>query len=231
MKYIAIFLLLANLGYFFWSNSKFAEPVTFASPPVRPLLNNGMTLLDEFQAQRASRLAAEALQTKVCLRVGPFNNSEDAAAFISQAREFELSTELVFEGERLPSQYRVYLPPASSRAIAAIVLDALGEAAESAGLQLETYLITRGNLENAIALGVFESPEQAAEIEGKVKELGYEPKIEEIIRSDRGVVVWLEGPNSLTLEASEWLVLAQESPELLASENLCETIAQGEQFP
>ncbi len=231
MKYIAIFLILANLGYFFWSGSKFAEPVTVANPPARPLLNNGMTLLDEFQAQRESRLAAEAMQNKVCLRVGPFNNSEDAAAFIVKARELQLRTELEFEGDRLPSQFRVFLPPASSRAIAAIILDGLGEAAESAGLQLETYLITRGNLENAIALGVFESPELASEIEVKVAELGYEPKIEEIVRSDGGVVVWLEGANSLTLGGSEWLDLAQESPELIATENLCETIAQGEQFP
>lgn len=231
MKYIVIFLFLANLSYLFWSISPFAEPVVRVSPAPRPLLNNGMMLLEEYQTQREQRLREEAELNKTCLKISPFNNSDEANVLLSRAQELGLSGRLDVVGEQLPSQYRVFLPPASSRAIAAIMLDSLGETAEAAGLQLETYLITRGSLENAIALGVFESPESAADIESKVTELGYQPRVEEIITSDGGVVLWLEGPNSLTLQSTEWLDLAQESQDLLVSENLCETIAQGEQFP
>jgi hypothetical protein len=231
MKYIAIFLLLANLAYFGWSASRFAEPIVVASPAPRPLLNNGMTLLEEYQAERESLRLAALEASKICLRVGVFNTVDDGNAFLSRAAEAGLSGQLRFEGELLPPQYRVFLPPASSRAIAAIVLDGLGEKAEAAGLRLETYLVTRGSLENAIALGVFESPEQAASIEEQVTELGYQPEVGEVVRSAGGISVRLESARSLSLQSPEWLDLADESQDLLAVENLCETIAQGEQFP
>jgi hypothetical protein len=231
MKYIAIFLFLGNVGYFLWSASPLAEPVTLQRPAPRPLLNNGLTLLEEYQTQRDEFLLTELQASKTCLRVGGFNTSDEANSFIFSAQEEGLSGQLRFEGEQLPSQYRVFLPPASSRAIAAIVLEALSEASEAAGLRLETYLITRGSLENAIALGVFESFELATDIEAQVANLGYRPKVEEVVRSVGGIAVWLESTDSLGLQSIEWLDLAQESQDLIASENLCETIAQGEQFP
>jgi hypothetical protein len=231
MKYIAIFLLIANVAYFIWANSEFAEPVMVVSPPLRPLLNNGMTMLEEYQDERELLRLAEFEASKTCLRVGVFNTPDDANVFISRALELGLSGQLRFEGEQLPSLYRVFLPPASSRAIAAIMLDGLGEMAEAGGMRLETYLITRGSLENAIALGVFESPEQAADIEAQVTELGYQPEVEKIVRSAGGISVWLESNSSLSLQSTEWLDLAGESQDLLATENLCETIAQAAQFP
>ncbi len=231
MKYIAIFLILGNLGYFLWSVSPLAEPVTVQRHEPRPLLNNGLILLEEYQAQRDEFLLAEFQASKICLRVRGFNTSDEANSFIFRAQGEGLSGQMRFEGEQLPSQYRVFLPPASSRAIAAIVLDALSETSAAAGLSLETYLITRGSLENAIALGVFESLELAEDIQAQVANLGYQPQVEEVVRSDGGIAVWLESPDSLGLQSTEWLDLAQESQDLIASENLCETIAQGEQFP
>ncbi len=231
MKYITIFLLLANLAYFAWSKSPFAQPIVVSVPPERPLLNNGMTLLQEYQTQRQQLARSEAELTKTCLQVEIFATTDEADAFVARALAQGLDGGLIMLGKQLPVLYQVYLPPASSRAVATIVLDGLMEKAETEGLLLESYLVTRGKLENAIALGVFEDEESAAEIEAKVAQLGYEPRVEHIVRSEDGFAVWLQGPSSLTLRSSEWLDLAQESSDLVVSENLCETIAQGEQFP
>ena len=53
MRYIAIFLLLANIGYFSWirySEQPIAAPVT-NTPKV--LINSGLTLVSEYEAEYA----------------------------------------------------------------------------------------------------------------------------------------------------------------------------------
>jgi hypothetical protein len=61
--------------------------------------------------------------------------------------------------------------------------------------------------------------------------LGYNPEIQELPQSDGGIAIHLSGPRSLSLESSEWLGLILQRSYLSAVENVCETIAQGAQFP
>ena len=134
-------------------------------------------------------------------------------------------------GEVLPPSYRVYLPPASNREIATITLDGLSERLVGENLQVETYLITRGLLENAVALGVFPVLEDALRIRDQVAGLGYLVEIEEIPQSTGALQLVLAKPDFTPLDVAEWLEFAGDRPDLTYSENLCETIAQGAQFP
>lgn len=231
MKYIAIFLLLANLGYFAWLNLAVAPVTVPIRPEPAPLLSDGMILLSEYQAQVAEDGLIARQQSQICLIITGFANRDDANGFVDEVAASGLQTTLQPLGEVLPSQFRVYLAPASSRAIATITLDGLSERASETATELEFYLITRGTLENGIALGVFDSREEALEIQAQVSEMGYSPEIQEIPRSDGGISVTLRTSGSLTLDSMEWLDLVAERPYLKATENLCETIAQGEQFP
>jgi uncharacterized membrane protein YkgB len=67
MRYIAIFLLLANIGYFSWVRYA-AEPIVprVISAP-RLLLNSGLTLISEYEAQLAAQPALN------CLTIGNFS--------------------------------------------------------------------------------------------------------------------------------------------------------------
>ncbi len=225
MRYIAIFLLLINIGYFGWTRFGSAQGPQPARNVSRPLINSGLILVSEYQEQ----LAAQAKNR--CYSIASFDSIDDASGFISAIDESGFETELKLSGGPLPSQYRVYLPPFSSRGIATITLDDLSDSLSAAAMQVETYLITRGLLENGIALGVFSEYENAQDVLQGVTALGYKPEIEELPRSTGEIQVQLRALESDLLENPEWLELTVDRPDLIVTENLCETIAQGTQFP
>ncbi len=224
MRYIAIFLLLANTGYFFWTAPGYRQSVQPASPASRSLLNSGLTLVSEYQ-QLANQVKTS------CFSVASFDSTDDAISFISEIDENRVNASLKLTGDPLDSRYRVYLPPLSSKGIATITLDRLSERLSAAAMQVETHLISRGSLENAIALGIFTELENARDLQERVAMLGYSPGIEEISRSTGEIQVQLIVLESDVLENREWLDLTVDRTDLSITENLCETIAQGSQFP
>jgi hypothetical protein len=225
MRYIAIFLLLANIGYFSWARYA-AEPTT---PPVpsapRLLLNSGLTLVSEYEAQLAAQPALN------CFTIGGFSTIDDASSLIAEMGEAAFASNVSLSGDPLSSQYRVFIPPASSRGVATITLDGLSESLIAAEMEIESYLITRGMLENGIALGVFSVLGDAEAARSGVQDLGYAPQIEEIPRSTVEIQLQLQVLERYVLENPAWLDLAASRPNLIFTENLCETIAQGSQFP
>lgn len=225
MRYIAIFLLLANIGYFSWIRYG-AEPIIpLVSNTPRPLLNSGLTLVSEYQAQLAAQPALN------CFTLGSFNTIDDASSLIAELGEAAFATDVTLSGDPLSSQYRVFIPPASSRGIATIALDSLSESLTAAEMEIESYLITRGMLENGIALGVFSELADAEATRNGVQGLGYAPEIEEIPRSTGEIQVQLQVLERYVLENPEWLELTAGRSNLTIIEYLCETIAQGSQFP
>ena len=225
MRYIAVFLLLANIGYFSWVRYG-AQPITPSVPSTpRPLLNSGLTLVSEYEAQLAAQPALN------CYTLGDFSSIDDASSFIAGLGDAAFSADVSLSGDPLSSQYRLFIPPASSRGIATITLDSLSDSITAAEIEIETYLITRGMLENGIALGVFSELANAEAARSAVQGLGYAPEIEEMPRSTGEIRVQLQLLERYVLENPAWLELTADRPDLIITENLCETIAQGSQFP
>lgn len=225
MKYILILLILANLGFYGWS---VYQPLPEAEPePPRPLLNTGLTLVSEYEANSVD-LALEA--RRQCSIVSGFSDEEQADDFAAAARARDLQAIVRREEITIPPQFRVYLPPTPSREIANLTLEDLSDRLQQAQLNIETYLITRGELENAVALGVYESRAAARLVQSQILELGYTPFIEEILAAEGELQVLLRPPNSERVNDAEWLDLSAEIGNLTRLENLCQTIAQASQF-
>jgi len=235
MRYIIIFLILANVAYFGWHLYAPSPPMPATVAAPRPLLNQGLVLLSEFNEQAAAIADERARQSaelaRHCYVAGDFNGLDDANNFTQKIENAGYRAQLKLTGEPLDSRFRVYLAPASSREIATITLDGLSERLTSENLQIETYLITRGVLENAIALGVFAQRASAENVRDQIQEMGYAPEIEEIPRSSGPLQVTFSKNDFSELETAEWLDFAGDRPDLGYLENLCETIAQGPQFP
>ena len=229
MRYIAIFLVLVNIGYFAWRQSRpeQAAPVR----ETRPLLNSGIMLREEFELQSAGQRRLNAEANYLCTLVNGFVDLDEANSLMAEARAGGLGALLDLSGEPLDSRYRLFLPPASSRDLATIALDGLSERMAQADIEVEPYVITQGLLENAVALGAFDSVAAAEDMREAIVGLGYAAEITEIPRSDGEIQLWLKPRVSGPLEASQWLDLSAERPHLTRSENLCQTIAQASQFP
>ena len=209
MRYIAIFLLLANIGYFSWvrySAQRISAPVP--NTP-RLLLNSGLTLVSEYELQSAAQPAL------TCFTIHSFSTIDDASSLIAAMGEAAFSSTVRLSGDPLNSQYRVFIPPASSRGIATITLNGLREGLIAAEMEL----------------GVFSQQGDAQAAQNGVQQLGYAAKIEEIPRSTGEIQVQLQVLERYVLENPAWLDLAAGGLNLTITENVCETIAQGSQFP
>lgn len=230
MRYIAIFLLVANIGYFIWAQTRTPQEELIAREP-RDLLNTGLMLVSEFKEQAVAVALENAEDLTKCSFVNGFSTVDDANGFILMAQERNLGALLNITGDPLPSQYRVFLPPAGNRFLATRVLDEVSEAISNAQLEVESYLITRGPLTEGVGLGVFTDKLAADLVQTQVSELGFRSEIEEIPRSNGEIQVVLRPPNSDQVDTAEWLELSGDRPDLTRTENLCETIAQASQFP
>jgi hypothetical protein len=230
MRYIVISLLLANFAYFGWNQYYQTPPTAVPVTENLPLLNTGLMLVSEFEAQQQELTAP--IQAPVCSIIANFPSVDDAYGFIARFRDAEFGALLNLTGEALPSQFRVYIPPLSSRTLATtITLEGLSAAITDAGLQVETYLITRGSLTNGIALGVFAQRDSAEIVISQLETLGYSAEIQEIPLSTGDIQVLLRHPVPSAINEAQWLDLSSDRPYLTVTENLCETIAQGLQFP
>ena len=180
MRYIVIFLLLLNMAYFGWSRYGPSPSDAGSGSEDLPLLNTGLMLVREYEERATALVAANQDQSPMCAIVADFPTVDEAYSFMSESSNRGFSAVLNLTGEALTPQFRVYIPPLSSRSIATITLDGLSAAASNAGLEVETYLITRGSLANAIALGVFALPDSAELVREQVAALGYSAQIQEI---------------------------------------------------
>ncbi len=225
MRYIAIFLLLANIGYLSWVRYS-AQRITSPVPNTPSLLlNSGLTLVSEYELQSAAQPAL------TCFTIQSFSTIDDASSLIATMGEAVFSSTVRLSGDPLSSQYRVFIPPASSRGIAIITLDGLREGLIAAEMEMESDLITRGMLENGITLGVFSQQGDAQAARNGVQQLGYAAKIDESLRSTGEIQVQRRVLERYVLENPAWLDLAAGRLNLTITENVCETIAQGSQFP
>lgn len=221
MRPIAITLLLLNfayLGWIVWQRSQSPVP----SIPVRPATASGapLVLLSERDATAVSR-SDVAMAVLLCTQVGEFPSLEDANLFIKEARDLGLTAKLSLAGRLLEPQYRVYLPPFSSRDIAALTVNTLQGVPEFIALALESYVITRGELANGIAFGIFPDQAGAEVIRNTLGALGYAAEVGEVPRAEGAVFVELIGPDDAAISPRIWEQLLLDRPYLNRSENVC----------
>ena len=89
MRYIAIFLLVANIGYFIWAQTRQTQDELVAREP-RDLINNGLMLVSEFEEQAAVVALENAEDLTQCSFVSGFSTVDDANGFILLAQERNL---------------------------------------------------------------------------------------------------------------------------------------------
>jgi hypothetical protein len=150
------------------------EPLPALEPGV-----SGLTLLRE--TERSPLPAAAELVTAptpledmpVCLSLGPFETPADLRA--AMGRLMPQVGRIQFR--ELPATalrgYRVYLPAAATRA------DALASARALAARGLrDYYVVTAGEQQNTVSLGLFRDLENARRRQAEVAEFGYAASVE-----------------------------------------------------
>lgn len=175
----ALILLLAcmNLGVAIWWLSQ-SEPVAPTPPPTDRDVPT-LVLLGEVEDRPGPDAAELAVAPELlrpdalCLSIGPFATPADLRRAMDRLLprveriQFREVAAVALRG------YRVYLSPASSRAEALATARALA----AKGIT-DYYVVTAGEQQNTVSLGIFRDLSNATQRRDAVVALGYAPIIE-----------------------------------------------------
>ncbi len=225
MRWIFYVLIVANLALgaknlWFSSESEVsrAEPSKAWQPPrgVRKVL-----LLGEPKSEALSEEAqgADVQGQEMCSWMGPFAEQKLAQSFIERLAALDVKSGLEVEKATAGTSHWVYLRPLDSRARARAQLKEL----QAKGI--DSYIISKGELDNAISVGVFSELRLAqARLESLVKQ-GYEPMLRTVNRSVDEYWVSVEHAEARKISKKAWSKIVNEQFKLTERQKFCLDVA------
>jgi hypothetical protein len=180
-------LLAANIGYYAWQVVN-AKPVRTPRQAVDQNVPQLVLLREREEQLLASSdlsLGSDTLGDTTCFSLGPFATQADLRrAFNGIAPYIEKSRQRQ-SVQRQDRGYWVYLPAVPTREDALAVARDLS----MAGLR-DYYVVTAGDEENTVSLGVFRELGNAERRQATLKAIGYDAQLTR--RTEESLVYWLD---------------------------------------
>lgn len=175
-----LFLLLVVLNLMLYLHHVTRAPVVIASNSVGLEFapkEAGIKLLTE--SEPPARRVATQLSGNTCLFLGGFD--EESAALSIEQRLLSLDIESNAEPLDMAAgvDYWVYLPPLISRQAS------LRQLKELQSRNIDSYIITVGELSNGISLGIFSRKDSAESVVSRLQSVDYAAQIKELARTHR----------------------------------------------
>ena len=236
MKWIFAAMILVNAGFAAWAANR--EIPVASSPSAATTLPdhvNRLLLLSELDEnplrERApsrpadteetahtsvdslARVHSQSQPAEICLSVGPLANVEDVERVGTWlASRGGVST--LREGERREvSRFWVYFPPFQNRDAA------ITRVQQMQGDQIDDiYVIHRGDMANAVSLGLYSRRESLDRRLSELRSKGYEPSIERRYESKKSSWFDVSFPAGITFPKEHFVA---QFPSVEASESRC----------
>lgn len=225
MRWFFLFLLVLNVFYFVWHQ----QQTPLRAKEIAPLSlyrgeQKNIRLLSESpesapKRQSSSQPAASGAQTGACLYLGPFYDEGRAKALEQRLTSLDIQATRQKVDTGAGTDYWVYLPPLASRQASMLQLR------ELQARNIDSYLITEGELADGISLGFFQSRDSADATVERLKTAGYEAQVREMARNQHDSWVQIS-PESRRL-ADDGLIrqLVSDFPELQQQTMPCKGVA------
>lgn len=231
MRLIFIFLLIANLVFFGYVIFIDDAPIQTSVSNKKTLqqVDNNLTLLTE---QEGSPVAAGAKKntanqvvdaadksTELCTMVGPYAQLLHAEYLVEKLAALGVAAQITNVGIKDGEAYWVYLPPEMSEK------EALRRLYELQKKNIESYIITKGELTNGISFGRYADGLEAEEKMKAIKAQGYDAQIKSIPKTINETWVLLESGADEKISQSTWLDLMSQQQNLEKRQNFCLGVA------
>lgn len=230
MRSIFIVLLIANLGLFVHQYF-FAETNPQRVATVTSLQEQGekLELLSESSAGKVARKnrevnsktsnRREAGRDSMCTMVGPYEQLIRAEFLVEKLEALGMSS-VITPVERVEgSVFWVYLPPELSEQ------DALMRLYELQKKNIESYIITKGELEKGISFGQYADKVEADLRLDEIKKQGYLPEIKELKKTISETWVTLSPGVAEKISESVWQDILSDEQGLERRQNFCISVA------
>lgn len=232
MRWIILLLLFINTGYFAWgtyqqSRRSYIQPVV--NEPERQLGKRLVLWSESGRGIPESELLPDPVifeQTASggggegqCLVVGPFTSTGMADQMQQRLFSLGISSRERSDNEDASYDFWVHIPPLPGREVAIRLLR------ELQGQNIDSFVITQGELANGISLGLFGKEASANKVSSRLLQAGYETRIKELPRQPR--TFWLEllEDHASKITENMWQTFANDYKDLKILEKSCKGIA------
>lgn len=225
MRWFFLLLVVLNLLYYVYEKQR--EPwqpeTAVADGPV--LLNaSGLRLLSESAEPLQRTVEIDSEPADACFFLGGFDDESMAAALQQRLLSLDIAASLQGIDATAGVDYWVYLPPLVSRQAS------LRQLRELQSRNIDSYIITVGDLSNGISLGIFSRRDSAESVVERLKRLDYSASIRELPRVHRKH--WVRVPGELGARVTDGLLmnLMRDFSSLQHRQMPCSGIATSEQL-
>ncbi|MGD9841653.1 MAG: SPOR domain-containing protein [Steroidobacteraceae bacterium] len=186
MRTLALLLILANVGIYFWTHYVDVPEAMLSSNDVIVTANRAPPLLlARERTEQPAEVTAQISSELSCISVGPFAAAEQASVLAQRLRAADFSSsERVAAGEVFAG-YWVSLQDFASKEAAEQVLTRL----HASGVT-DAYILNDEQAPNVLSLGLFTERSRAEKRRTDIAKLGFEPVIKE--RTRMGEAHWLD---------------------------------------
>lgn len=237
MREIFMVLLVANIAFFahqfFMGNESVPAPVV--SAPALEVESNLQLLAEQDRvvlkrtkeisaavvdgAQAESEAEAEAKAADLCTMVGPYEQLLHAEYLVERLAALGAKAQITPVEIKEGDAYWVYLQPEMSEK------EALRRLYELQKKQIESYIITKGELANGISFGRYADRAEAEIRLSEIKNQGYEALIKTVPKTINETWVVLDTVSAEKIDKNLWLELLANQEGLEKRQNYCLGVA------
>lgn len=227
MRWLFFLVVVLNLFYYLWHQQQAPLSITEVAPaPAYRHSQARLNLLSEKAApshfERGGSIpeqnAGAGAAAELCIFLGDYPRREGAEVLLQQLRTRGVDGDLVVREVVSGEDFWVFLPPLASRQAA------IRQLRELQARNIDSYVITMGELENGISLGIYSRRSAAESFSARVSALGYSAEIRLLPRTHRRFAVRVSSDASSHGELQT--MLSQLDPALLLAKGACEAVAQ-----
>jgi len=220
MRWLFMLLVVLNLLLYLHHLNE-VSPVGDEVSELRvPVQEADIRLLSEAEPLVRRGLAHDADST--CLFLGGFEEESIALALEQRLLSLDIGAEIQSVDEPAGTDYWVYLPPLVSRQAS------LRQLRELQSRNIDSYIITVGDLSNGISLGIFSRKDSAESVVTRLRGVDYIALIRELPRTHRRYGVRIASASQHLLSDSLLGEFIQDFPELEHRQMQCSSIATSE---
>ena len=227
LRWLVIGLLLCNAIYFAWERNAHRSVTPQFAGEVSQQLGARLTLLSEVSgnpAVNSKPLADVTPPVPVCHMIGPFKELISANQVRERLKALDITVNTYQVNIPDKPDFWVHLGPMRSRK------EALDLLRELQAKNIDSFLITEGELINGISLGFFSREELAQAVMKQRREIGYDAKIRKVPRFSKEIWEVFAGDEYLKLSDQFWQQIKAGTHDLELRKNSCELIASAEKL-
>lgn len=223
-----LFFLLMLLNILFWIQHLYQSPVRIKE--VAPLdaysrPDSNITLLSESPSTSAlmgGTSRAESSDSEGCLFLGGFDDELPARSLEQRLLSLDVQSGVQQISVAGGVDYWVYLPPLASRQAS------LRQLRELQSRNIDSYIITVGDLANGISLGIFSRKDSAEGVVARLREVDYSALVRELPRMHSKYWVRIAAASRRQLDAGVLQALQMDMPSLQHRQMPCVSVASSE---